>query len=255
MRKRSGLAFLVSSGLIGVAVGCSHDSPPPLDTGGVTAALVSIQNDFEDGTAQGWIPRGDTVVLTSTTEAAFVGTHSLKTTGRTAGFNGPSLRVTSQLAKGATYQVSVAVRLVAGSAPTTIRVTMQRTPTGGSAAFDTIAQNTNVTDAAWATLSGPYSFSTDVSDLLLYVEATDPTVSYYIDAFSLTETAPAPLASDFEDGTLQGWTARGSGVVLTNTTEQPFAGTRSLKTTGRSAGFMGPSFPLTTRLTKGATYG
>ena len=34
------------------------------------------------------------------------------------------------------------------------------------------------------------------------------------------------------------------GVMLTNTTEQAFAGTRSLRTTGRTAGFMGPSLPL-----------
>ena len=93
------------------------------------------------------------------------------------------------------------------------------------------------------TLNGPYSFSTDgVTGLTLYVEATSATASYYIDSFSFVETAPAPLASDFEDGTLQGWIPRG-GVTLTNTTEQAFAGTRSLKTTGRTAGFMGPSFP------------
>ena len=29
--------------------------------------------------------------------------------------------------------------------------------------FDTIAQNTNVTDAAWMTFNAPYSFSTDGS--------------------------------------------------------------------------------------------
>ena len=202
---------------------------------------------------QGWIPRGP-VTLTSTTEQAFAGTNSLKTTGRTAGFHGPSLDLTGQLAKGATYQVGVSVRLVAGEAPTTIRVTMQRS-IGAMNFFDTIAQNTNVTDAAWVTLNGPYSFSTDgVTGLTLYVEATSATASYYIDSFSFVETAPAPLASDFEDGSLQGWIPRG-GVTLTNTTEQAFAGTRSLKTTGRTAGFMGPSFPLTNQLTKGATYG
>ena len=97
----------------------------PRATTELTAALVSIQNNFDDGTAQGWIPRGP-VTLTSTTEQAFAGTSSLKTTGRTAGFMGPSLDLTGQLAKGATYQVGVSVRLVAGEAPTTIRVTMQR---------------------------------------------------------------------------------------------------------------------------------
>ena len=41
---------------------------------------------------------------------------------------------------------------------------------------------------------------------------------------------------DFEDGTLKGWIPRGA-VTLTNTTEAAADGTRSLKTTGRTAGF------------------
>src|SRR4029078_7041629 len=96
-----------------------------------------------------------------------------------------------------------------------------------------------------------YSFNTEVTGLTLYVEATSATASYYIDSFSLIGTAPAPLSSDFEDGTNQGWIPRG-GVTLTNATEQAFAGTRSLKTTGRTAGFMGPSLNLPGQLVKGA---
>src|SRR5262249_18452097 len=70
-----------------------------------------VQKDFEDGTLQGWIPRGG-VTLTNTTEAAAGGTHSLKTTGRTQGFHGPSLNVLSLLTRGATHQVTPSFRLV-----------------------------------------------------------------------------------------------------------------------------------------------
>src|SRR6185436_8098011 len=136
MRKVSGRVVVASLSLVVAAVGCSNDAaPPPSDTG-LTAALVSIQNNFDDGTTQGWIPRGP-VTLTSTTEQAFAGTRSLKTTGRTAGFHGPSLNLTGVLAKGATYSVGVSVRLVTGEAPTTIRMTMQRDLVGGGSAFDT----------------------------------------------------------------------------------------------------------------------
>src|SRR5262249_24610075 len=76
----------------------------------VAQAVSVVQNDFEDGALQGWIPRGG-VTLTNTTEAAAGGTHSLKTTGRTMGFHGPSLNVLSLLTKGATYQVTASVRL------------------------------------------------------------------------------------------------------------------------------------------------
>ena len=72
---------------------------------------VIIQTGFEDNTPQGWMPRGDGVVVAVTDEIAAGGTKSLKTTGRTQAFHGPSLRLDGQLLKGATYSVSAAVRL------------------------------------------------------------------------------------------------------------------------------------------------
>ena len=50
-------------------------SPP------TASAQTVVQHDFEDGTPQGWTPRGGGVVLTNTTEAAATGARSLKTTG------------------------------------------------------------------------------------------------------------------------------------------------------------------------------
>jgi endo-1,4-beta-xylanase len=219
----------------------------------VSSALTGpIQNDFEDGTLQGWGPFGSPV-LTNSTDVAFSGTHSLLTTGRTASFMGPGLNLTGQLTPGATYRVSTAVRLQAGQAPTTIRVTVMRTLPDGTSAFDTVVGSTNVTADAWVTVNGNYSFTTSVTGLTLYVEAAAATASYYIDAFSLTQAAPAPLSYDFEDGTTQGWGPFGSPTVA-NSTDVAFTGTHSLKTTGRTSGFMGPSINLQGQLTKGATY-
>ena len=173
-----------------------------------------VQNDFEDGSLQGWIPRGP-VTLTNTDEVpAHGGTRSLKTTGRTAGFNGPSLNAFGLLTKGATYQVTAWVRLVAGESPTQIRVTMQRT-VSGSNSFDSIASSsaTGVTDAAWVQLSGLYSFGgNDPSALLLYIESSSATASYYVDDFSIVKIADPPgpppntngLVSTFESGASRG---------------------------------------------------
>jgi hypothetical protein len=61
------------------------------------SAQAVVQHDFEDGTLQGWTPRGVVVVLTNTTEAAATGARSLKTTGHTAGFHGPSLSLPGTL--------------------------------------------------------------------------------------------------------------------------------------------------------------
>ena len=86
------LLAVAALGLAGLA------SAPPAD------AQTAVSNDFEDGTNQGWIPRGS-AVLTNTTEVANTGTHSLKTTGRTAGFNGPALNLLGVLSPGTPYQV------------------------------------------------------------------------------------------------------------------------------------------------------
>jgi endo-1,4-beta-xylanase len=223
-----------------------------------------IQNDFEDGTLQNWIPRGGGVVLTNTTEAAQAGTRSLKTTGRTQGFHGPSLNIQNTLIKGATYQVTVSVRLVSGQAPTTIRVTVQRTPNGGSNQFDSVVSSANngVTDAAWTTLNGVYSFGTDNSGLLLYVEATSATASYYIDSFSITQLAPPPgpppnttgAASTFETGTREGWAPRIGDETLTVTTADAHSGAFSLLTSGRTSAFRGPAFNVTNVMFNGSRY-
>src|SRR5262249_50907173 len=152
---------------------------------------ASISYDFEDGTTQGWFPFGSPTVANST-DVANTGTHSLKTTNRTASFMGPGVSLQGQLTQGATYQVTVSVRMVAGQPATTIMPTFQRTPTGGSAQFDTVMTISNVTDAAWITATALYSFSTDNSGLIFFVQTQSGNASYYIDTVSIALVAPPP---------------------------------------------------------------
>ena len=163
-------AVVVGLSLGLVTVGCNDGSSPPGDETltRTSAALTGpLLNDFEDGTTQGWFPFGSPTVANST-EVAFTGTHSLKTTGRTATFMGPGMSLTGQLSPGVTYRVSVAARLAAGEAPTTLRVTMLRTLADGTNQFDTVVASTNATADAWVTLAGNYSFSTaGVTGLIL----------------------------------------------------------------------------------------
>ena len=235
--------------------------------GPASAQTVAVHSDFEDGTLQGWIPRGGGVVLTNTEEVGSrpggAGTHSLRTTGRTQGFHGPSLQTLGVLTQGATYQVSVWARLVAGQAPAQLRVTMQRT-TGATNNFDTIAQSTagGVTDAGWVQMTGLYGFAGDPTGLLLYVEATSPTTSYYIDDFRIDKIADAPgpppnttgLSSTFETGTTEGWTSRTGTEVVAATSADAHGGSFSLLTTNRTSAFRGPNFDVTNVLFNGSRY-
>lgn len=237
----------------------------PLGRSSAIAQTVAVvQNDFEDGALQGWIPRGP-VTLTNTDEVpAHGGTRSLKTTGRTAGFNGPSLNAFGLLTKGATYQVTAWLRLIAGEAPTQIRVTMQRTVSGGNS-FDSIASSsaTGVTDAAWLQLSGLYSFGgDDPSALLLYIESSSATASYYMDDFSIVKIADPPgpppntdgLVSAFESGATEGWGPRIGDETVTVTSADAHSGAGSLLTTGRTTAFRGVAVNVTNIMFNGSRY-
>src|SRR5262249_21690865 len=149
-----------------------------------TFSLVqaSITYDFEDGTPQGWFPfgNGTNPTVANSTDAANTGTHSLVTTNRTASFMGPGVNLLSQMSKG-TYQVTVSARMVAGQPSANILPTFQRTPTGGTAQFDSVMTLSNVTDQAWVTGTALYTLSTDNSGLIFYVQSNSATASYYID--------------------------------------------------------------------------
>lgn len=164
-----------------------------------------MHHDFEDGTLQGWVPRGS-AVLAVTNEAAATGLNSLKTTGRTAPWNGPGLNVMPTVQKDLLYQIRVSVRLTAGQAALqdTLRMTIERRVAGETSdRFDSIAASaTNgVTSGSWVTLQGSYRLTTDVTKLILYVESvgattTAATASFYIDDLALSYAPPLPVQTD-----------------------------------------------------------
>ncbi len=164
----------------------------------------------------------------------------------------------------ATYQVTAWVRLVAGEMPTQIRVTMQRT-VSGSNSFDSIASSsaTGVTDAAWVQLSGLYSFGgNDPSALLLYIESSSATASYYVDDFSIVKIADPPgppsntngLVSTFESGATEGWGPRTGVESVTVTSADAHSGANSLLTTNRTAAFRGVAVNVTNIMFNGSRY-
>src|SRR5256885_6804316 len=200
---------------------------------------------------------------TNTTEVAHGGSVSLKTTGRTAGFNGPSLDLVNTLSRGNVYQITAWVRLVPGQTADALKITVQRTPAGGSTAFDQVTPSTNVTDSGWVMLQGQYSFTSDVSGLLLYIEAAGSTTQYYVDDFSIMKVPAQGCAvpqdnsgihADFETNTTQGWRPRIGRETVTVTSADAHTGTHSLLTTGRQATFDGASINAAGKLCNGSRY-
>jgi endo-1,4-beta-xylanase len=226
------------------------------------ASAQSVSSTFEDGTTQGWGPRGP-VTLTVTSEASHSGTMSLKTTGRTAGWNGPAISLLTAIPVNATYQVSGWVRLVAGQPASNLKFTLERTPSGGSTTYAQINAPVATTDSAWVLLSGTMTLPADTNTgCTLYVESDDPTSQYYLDDFSITAlsaaSCPEPLdqsgiATNFEDGGNDGWSSRGSA-VLTNVVAPAISGTHVLSVTNRGASWQGSSINALCKLHKGSKY-
>ncbi len=222
--------------------------------------VVVMNSDFEDGTTQGWFGRG-AATLAATTDAAHAGTQSLRTTGRTATWNGPGRNVLGMLQKSATYVIEAYVRTVAGQPPAAIHMTMQRTPDGGSTTFERVASATG-SETDWVVLRGEYSFQVDSTELQLYLESADATVAFYADDLKVTMIAPAPggppdeagIITGFEGGTRQGWAPRIGSETLTVTDATAHSGQFSLLTTTRTQVYAGPALNVFGRMGKGKAY-
>jgi endo-1,4-beta-xylanase len=225
-------------------------------------AQTVVQHGWEDGSLQGWSPFG-APVLTNVVGVAHTGDHSLLTSNRTATFNGPSLDLQPLLMPGTAYEVSAWVRLAAGEAATTVKMTVQRTPTGGSATFDSVTGNVAVTDAGWTLVQGVYAFAGSVSGLRLYIESASATAAYHVDDFAIRVVPAAGcsdppdtsgMRSDFESGTPEGWGPRIGRESVTVTTADAHGGTHGLLTTGRQAAFDGAAINAAGKLCNGSRY-
>jgi len=223
---------------------------------------------FEDGTADGWGSFFGASTPVATNAAAYAGSYSLLTSTSSTGTGGPSIALNSVLLAGAKYTITGRIQLTSGESAANANFSMKRSDPScsGGTCYDTIGSyEVAVTDSGWVQIGGNYTVSTTETGLLLYAQLVGATSaqSFYLDDVVITETAPppggTPIASyNFSDGGLDGWAPFGSP-TLTNTAPpilDPNGDARSLLTTNRTAGYMGPSLNLLSvnNVVAGATY-
>ena len=233
----------------------------------LTAQTVATYS-FEDGTADGWTSFFGASTPVATNAAAYAGSYSLLTTTSSTGTGGPSIALNSVLLAGATYTITGWVQLTPGESAANANFSVKRSDPScsGGTCYDTIGSyEVPVTDSGWVQIGGSYTVSTTETGLLLYSQLVGATgaVSFYLDDVIITETAPPPVGTPvasytFADGSLDGWTPFGSP-TLTNAAPpilDPSGDARSLLTTNRTAGYMGPSLNLliVPNVVAGATY-
>jgi endo-1,4-beta-xylanase len=177
----------------------------PLIAAGLVAALLVPQADahadepitiidstFEDGTTEGWTPRGGATVAPSTT-VAHGGSGSLAVTGRTQTWEGPVLDVLGTFVIGTRYTISAWVRLAAGS--DSARLSVERR-TGGTASYDQVVGDTALTAGGWVHLTGTYTLATEVEHLTVYVETATGTGDLHLDDVTISYLPDTPIQTD-----------------------------------------------------------
>lgn len=240
-------------------------APPP---GGTPVATYT----FSDGGLDGWAPFGSPTLTNAVSPLADPSgnTNSLLNTHRTATYMGPSLNVLgiNNILAGATYQVSAYVLLAApDSSNPTATISMKREDCATTGAYSNLATSAALSSNAWTKVQGTFSFTNQPgppSTLVLYIQSSSATDSFYISDVVISELAPPPpapgqqdntgISTNFEDGGVDGWSSRSGSSSVTNSSAAAHSGNDSLLTTGRIANWDGPSISVSNKMYNGSKY-
>ena len=243
----------------------TETAPPP---GGTPVATYT----FSDGGLDGWTPFGSPTLTNSVSPLADPAGNgnSLLVTNRTAGYMGPSLNLlgVNNILPGATYQVSAYMLLAApDSANPTATISIKREDCATDGAYSNLATSGALSNTAWTKVQGTFSFTNQPgppSTLVLYIQSSSPTDSFYVSDVVISELAPPPpdpsqqdnsgITTTFEDGGTDGWGSRSGSSSVTNSTAAAHSGTQSLFTTGRIANWDGPSISVNNKMYNGSKY-
>jgi endo-1,4-beta-xylanase len=246
----------------------TQTAPPP---GGTPVATYT----FSDGGLDGWAPFGSPTLTNAAPPVQDPNGDalSLLTTNRTATFMGPSLNLLSvnNVVAGALYQVTAYVLLAApdaGNPTATLSIKTADCATTGS--FTTVGTTGALSSTAWTKVQGTFSFSDQPgppTSLLLYMQSSSATDSFYIGDVVISELAPAPpsvseqdnsgITTTFADGGLDGWSSRSGSSKLTNAAppvDDPNGDAHALLVTGRTANFDGPQISVSDKMYVGSVY-
>jgi endo-1,4-beta-xylanase len=241
-------------------------APPP---GGTPIASYT----FSDGGLDGWAPFGSATLTNAAPPILDPNADplSLEVTNRTAGYMGPSLNLLSvpNIVAGATYQVTAYILLAApDSTNPTATISLKTADCASpSGTFGNIVTSGALSSTAWTKVTGTFSFSNlpgPPTGLTLYIQSSSATDSFFIGDVVIGEISPAPInpsqqdntgiASNFEDGGLDGWSSRTGSSTLTNSTAVAHDGAHSLLTTGRTANYDGPQINVSNKMYSGSAY-
>ncbi|MDO8345821.1 MAG: endo-1,4-beta-xylanase [Cellvibrio sp.] len=124
------------------------------------------------------------------------GSASALITGRTGSWNGLTFS-TGSLVNGSQYDVAVWVKLAPGTPDSVVQLTAKRQEDSDTSTYNEYTQVATATASSteWRLLQGYYTQSGSTAFQHFIIEATDATISYYADDFSIGGQAPASSSS------------------------------------------------------------
>ena len=175
------------------ALCCTASTLPaiPTDAEIVEEAKVIFETDFEDGDVSKFSPRGENDTSVIKAEKGEDGTY-MSITGRSEGWNGPQIKLDDICEPGVRYAVSLKAKAAWYNE---LKVSLQYTPNGSNqAVYGNL--RAAVSQGEWVDFKDvKFSFSDDVHDVYLYVEANDK-VDLSVDDFVLKTTPVYGMEKD-----------------------------------------------------------
>lgn len=223
----------------------------------VQAAPEELMNStFEDGYGA-WKGVGSTISITS--DYAHSGDSSLYVFDRTASWGAPRCSLSGVAVPGQTYTFSAYAMFADGNDYQNMALKLLYTDSSGQDQYKDI-KNVSAKKGEWTQLTGSYSIPENVTNIILYVEMPGANTDqcYYIDDITVNgEKVDVSYATeynnDFDDGTAQGWTGRGSATAsVVNTASH--SGDYSLFISGRTQLWNGASINKSDMLQSGKYY-
>ena len=223
----------------------------------VQAAPEELMNStFEDGYGA-WKGVGSTISITS--DYAHNGDSSLYVFDRTASWGAPRCSLSGVAVPGQTYTFSAYAMFADGNDYQNMALKLIYTDSSGKDQYKDI-KNVNAKKGEWTQLTGSYSIPENVTNIILYVEMPGANTDqcYYIDDITVNgEKVDVSYATeynnDFDDGTAQGWTGRGSATAsVVNTASH--SGDYSLFISGRTQLWNGATINKSDMLQSGKYY-
>ncbi len=152
------------------------------------------QNGGVENGLTNWSTTAGTVARSTADKRS--GSASALITGRTGNWNGLTFN-TGSLVSGSQYDVAVWVKLAPGTPDSVVQLTAKRQDDSDTSTYNEYTQVATATASSteWRLLQGYYTQSGSTAFQHFIIEATDATISYYADDFSIGGQAPASSSS------------------------------------------------------------